>query len=404
MSSSADTSDGMVTPSGASSNTPPDGAGDEPVLVGPQPPPFPFRDAPARRRFRRRTWFLGFLALALVGFIVSASVVKLDYFAFKPGSVRNTSGLIVVEGIETYPADGTISYTTVSLRRVTLFELAQGWLDPDIDIHPEEDVLQGRDSEENRQVNLQLMDTSQEFATQVALERLGYDVPISITGQMVTEVQDGFPAEGVMEAGDTIVAIDGERIDDPTDLQRLLDDEHPGDDVAITVLPLSGTGEEEVELTLAASPEDVEQGVMGVIVQPTGMDFDFPIEASFDTGAVGGPSAGLAFTLGLIDLLTPGELTGGVSVAVTGTIEPDGSVGPIGGAGQKAAAAREAGVEVFLVPSADYESAVARAGDVEVIRVDTLDDALEALAEYGGNGLDLPNLAEQQAEGNDSTE
>ncbi|MGH9212050.1 MAG: YlbL family protein [Acidimicrobiales bacterium] len=337
------------------------------------------------------------MVLALIGSIVSASVVKLDYYAFRPGSVRDTSGLIEVAGAETFPAEGTISYTTVSLRHVSLFQLVQGWIDPDIDIHSESEVLQGRDREENRQVNLQLMDTSQEFATQVALEALGYEVPVSITGQLVLDVQGGFPADGVLEAGDTIVAIDGERLDDPQDLERLLDDEGPGDEAVLTVLPFTETAEEEVAMTLAASPDDVEQGVMGVQVQPTGIEFDFPIDATFDTGEVGGPSAGLAFALALIDALTPGELTGGVSVAVTGTIEPDGAVGPIGGAGQKAAAAREAGVDVFLVPSADYESAVAHAGDVEVVRVDSLDEALAALAEFGGNGLDLPNLAEDSS-------
>jgi len=117
------------------------------------------------------------------------------------------------------------------------------------------------------------------------------------------------------------------------------------------------------------------------------------VDVSIDTGDVGGPSAGLAFTLAIIDDLTPGDLTGGAKVAVTGTISGDGTVGPVGGTGQKAAAVRAKGYDVFLVPSADYEAARQHAGDVDVIAVDTLDDALAALAALGGNVDDLPPAA-----------
>ena len=137
---------------------------------------------------------------------------------------------------------------------------------------------------------------------------------------------------------------------------------------------------------------------MGVQVEPIAMDFVFPFEVTIDTGDVGGPSAGLAFTLALIDDLTPGDLTGGADVAVTGTIQPDGSVGPIGGAGQKAAAVRRDGLDLFLVPSDDYEDAVEHAGDdLEVVAVDTIDEALDALGDHGGNVDDLPDVGESAA-------
>jgi PDZ domain-containing protein len=129
---------------------------------------------------------------------------------------------------------------------------------------------------------------------------------------------------------------------------------------------------------------------MGVRPSPRGVDFDFPFDVVIDTGDVGGPSAGLAFTLAIIDDLTPGDLTGGAKVAVTGTIAGDGSVGPVGGTGQKAAAVRAGDYDAFLVPSADYQAALGRAGDVEVVAVDTLDEALAALADLGGNADDLP--------------
>jgi PDZ domain-containing protein len=338
------------------------------------------------------------LTLLLTAFVISASVVPLPYYAFKPGAVRDTEPLISVDGTEVYPADGSISYTTVSLRQATLVGLIQGWLDDDIDIHPEEDVLGDRDADENRTFNLALMDDSKNVAAQVALEQLGYDVPVTSDGQQVVDVDPNSAAHGALEPGDTIVAVDGEAIDEPDDLIRLLSGKAPGDTVTLGVETPDGEASD-VDVTLTAAPDDPERAVIGVVVQPRNLQYDFPVDLEIDTGDVGGPSAGLAFTLGILDDLTPGELTGGEDVAVTGTINPDGSVGPVGGTGQKAAAVREAGIGTFLVPSADYEAANSRAGDVEVIAVDSVDDALAALADLGGNGLELPQSGELAAAG-----
>jgi PDZ domain-containing protein len=358
---------------------------DEIVTPPEGPPPRP----------TRRHWILGFVALVLFGFLLSACLVKLPYYAFRPGSVRDTSTLITVKGAKTYKAEGSVSYTTVSLRSVTGFELFTGWLDKDVDIMSRDDVLGPRNADQNRRLNLALMDTSKQVATQVALEKLGYHVDVSVAGEIVLEVEKDSPADGVMKAGDTIVAIGGEKIDDPDDLTRLLGNDKPGDEVKVTIQPFNTTKHKDVTLELAPKPDDPDHGMMGVKVQPTGVQFDFPFKVSFDTGDVGGPSAGLAFTLGLIDELTPGELTGGVPVAVTGEIHSDGSVGPVGGTGQKAAAVRRAGIGVFLVPSADYAAAKQHAGKVKIVKVDTLDEALKALADLGGNGLHLPDLGGQ---------
>jgi PDZ domain-containing protein len=310
--------------------------------------------------------------------------------------VHDTEPLITVSGAEVYPSDGSIGYTTVSLRQATLLGLAQGWLDDDIDVVPRDDVLSGRDVNENRELNLQMMTDSKEVATFVALDRLGYDVSMMV-GQAVSDVVPDSPADGLIEPGDVITAIDGEQFDDPDDLSRLLADEAPGDQVTVSLQTAPGRGED-VELALVASPDDPSRAIMGVQVAPVAMDFEFPFPVTIDTGDVGGPSAGLAFTLALIDDLTPGDLTGGADVAVTGTIQPDGSVGPIGGAGQKAAAVRRDGLDLFLVPSDDYDDAVAHAGDdLEVVAVDTIDEALEALGDHGGNVDDLPEVGESAA-------
>ena len=345
---------------------------------------------PPTRTRPKHPWILGAVGLVLLAFVFGAARFELPYYAFRPGQVRNTSNLIAVEGAETYSAEGSVSYTTVSLRRLTLFGLLDAKLDHDVEVLPERDVLGDRDPDENRQFNMQLMDDSKQKATQVALEKLGYTVDVSATGERVLNVVAESPADGKMEPGDMIVAVEGERIDDPGDLARILSDNHPGDQVDIKVRPFTATSEKDLSLELAAAPDNPDRGIMGVEVQPDGVEYHFPFDVAFDTGDVGGPSAGLAFTLGLIDKLTPGELTGGVPVAVTGTIAPDGTVGRVGGTGQKAAAVRRAGIKTFLVPAEDYAEAAKHAGDVNVVKVETLDDALAALAELGGNGLELP--------------
>jgi Lon-like protease len=378
-----------VPPASPDTGAPADEAATAPPL--PQPPP----PVPPRRRRRGRI-ALGVVASLLAAFLIGAAFVPLPYYLFKPGAVRDTEPLITVSGAEVYPSDGSIGYTTVSLRQATLLGLTQGWLDDDIDVVPRDDVLSGRDVDENRELNLQMMTDSKQVATFVALDRLGYDVSMMV-GQAVSDVVPDSPADGLIEPGNVITAIDGEQFDDPDDLARLLGDEAPGDRVTVSVQTAPGR-DEDVELALVAAPDDPSRAVMGVQVAPVAMDFEFPFEVTIDTGDVGGPSAGLAFTLALIDDLTPGDLTGGADVAVTGTIQPDGTIGPIGGAGQKAAAVRRDGLDLFLVPSADYEDAVEHAGDdLQVVAVDTIDEALDALGDHGGNVDDLPAAGESAA-------
>jgi len=399
-----DTPKRMLTPTGSEPPGPepviPAGPGESWVPPASPPPGAPEEappEPPPRKRRRLRTYLAVVGVLLVTGFVVSASVVPLPYYAFRPGAVRETESLISVGGdTEVFPAKGSISYTTVSLRQATLFGLIQGWLDDDVDVHPEEDVLGDRDADENRTFNLALMDDSKNVAAQVALEHLGYDVPVTCDGELVVDVSKGSAADGVLTPGDTIVAVDGEAITTPDDLQRMMDGKKPGDTVRLSV---EKPGEEatDVDVTLTAAPDDPARGVVGVVVQPRNVSYDFPVDVEIDTGDVGGPSAGLAFTLGILDDLTPGELTGGEAVAVTGTISPDGTVGPVGGTGQKAAAVRNAGIDTFLVPTADYEDAEARAGDVHVVPVDNVDEALAALADLGGNGLDLPDSRELAA-------
>lgn len=340
--------------------------------------------------YTRRTWLVLGLVVGslLLATLAAGWFYKVPYYGLLPGSARDTEGLIAVEGAETYASEGDLYYTTVRVRgRLSLWEYL--WLrqDDDAAVVPEAAVLGDRDRNENRQYNLQLMDNSKQVAVAVALEQLGYDVT-DATGVLVLSIVEDTAAFGVLDLGDVIVAIDGEPISDAPQLVEALSASQPGDTVTLTVQRHSDGGQVDVEVTLGEHPSGT-GGFLG-IGPSTRIDFEpLPFDVRIDTGEVGGPSAGLAFTLAILDDLTPGELTGGQQVAVTGTIAVDGTVGPVGGVPQKAAAVRDAGIDVFLVPSAlgeeEIERVRDRAGDgLEIVPVDDVEQAIAALSAIGG--------------------
>jgi PDZ domain-containing protein len=331
------------------------------------------------------------LAGLVTAAVIGSAFITVPYYTIAPGNARATEPLIAVDEEHTFPADGEVLFTTVSVGHATLLESLRGWLDPDVDVVPEEQILGDQSPDQNRQVNLELMDTSKQVATVVALRELGYDVPAHGTGALVVQIDETLPAAGVLEPGDTIVGIDGDGVALSEDLVAGIQAHQPGDEVTLRVDP-AGEGEERTErVTLAERAADEGGGpVLGVFAQTRDLRYDLPFSVDIDSGSVGGPSAGLAFTLGLLDVLTPGELTGGEVVAATGTIDGEGNVGPVGGVAQKTVTVRESGADVFLVPADEYEQAAARAGDdLRVVRVATLDDALQALADLGGNAMAL---------------
>lgn len=351
------------------------------------PPPTP--DAPISRARAWRWWLAAVLFLGSAAALFAAFTVQIGHFEFRPGSARPTAELVNVgQDVTTHPPAGEIAFTTVSLRQSTVASYVWAWFDDDVQVVADELILGNRSPQENRQFNMQLMDTSKQDAIRVALLELGYEVPVSIDGVVVVGVQEGSAAEGLLDAGDSVVAIGGEVLDDIDDVTRIMDGKGPGETVPLTVEPVQGEDAAQVDVVLGASPEDPAQGLIGISLEPRSPAYAFPLDIDIDSGNVGGPSAGLAFTLAVLDLLTPGELTGGLDVAVTGTIDGAGNVGDVGGVRQKTAAAIDDDYDVFLVPSGEYEEAAERAGDaLEVISVDTLGDALDALASLGGSGL-----------------
>ena len=237
------------------------------------------------------------------------------------------------------------------------------------------------------------MTNSKDVAAYVALDHLGYDVSIEGSGAVVVQVVEGSPADGVLETGDTIVAIDGETVELTEQVAEIVGSRAPGDTIVMTIEDSDGVTRD-VEVTLAAREDDPDAGFLGVATVTRDLDFNLPIDVEIDSGNVGGPSAGLAFTLAILDVLTPGDLTGGDLVAVTGTIGPDSTVGAVGGVAQKVVAAAEAGAEVFIVPRSELEQATGAGADIRVEAVDDLDDALERARRSGWQRRGAPQPAD----------
>lgn len=349
-----------------------------------------------RRNVRRLGWAL--FALLALG-VISGFLIPTPYVALVPGSARETESLVNVSGLEAYPSDGEVLFTTVRLRsRPNLWEYL--WLtnDDDANVVPEEVIYGDRTPDENRQANLAAMTDSKQVAVAVALEELGYDA-ITPTGVFVADVVPDTAADGVLERGDVILAVDDVTVLTDAELVDTLGGRASGETVAILV-ERHLTGESEtIDLTLGGREDEPSVGFLGVAPQ-TRLDVneDLPFDVDIDSGSVGGPSAGLAFTLTVLDNLTEGELTGGEQVAVTGTISVNGAVGSVGGVPQKAAAVRDLGIDVFIVPRAlgDAELAAVRdrAGDdLQIVPVDDLDEALSVLETLGGDTQAIEEFA-----------
>ncbi len=330
------------------------------------------------------------VALLAVGVAVGA-FVKVPYIGLMPGSARDTEPLLAVEGIDEFPSDGTFLFTTVQMRqRPNFWEWLWLRADRDVEVVPEELILNGRTPEENRSQNLEFMDQSKEVAVAVALEKLGYDA-VQSDAVIVVNTTEGDPADGLLMPQDLIVAIDGVGIPSTNTLREVLSGYAPGDEIEMEVRRHGEEQAEVVSLVLGEHPEIPGGSFIGITpVDNLLFNEGFEFNVEIDSGSVGGPSAGLAFTLAVLDQLTEGELTGGADVAVTGTIDVIGNVGSVGGVLQKTAAVRDMGADVFLVPadlgSISLEDLEDRAGDkLKIVPVATIEDALIALEEIGGN-------------------
>lgn len=319
-----------------------------------------------------------------VGLVLGVIVVGLawlvpsDSYLILPDAAKPLEPKVEVEGGKPHPPGG-IYYVDVIIRQASVLEKMLPWAQPEgADLVPERALVPpGTSFVERRRQNLRQMDRSQAVAAAVALRELGYDVDAKPEGALVVAVAPGAPAEGKLEPTDVIVAVDGKPVQTPDDLRELIAKHVPGERVSLRVR--AGGASHNVRVRTIESPDEPGRPIVGIQVEQSA-DIKLPIDVEIDLGGVGGPSAGLAFALDVIEELR-GDVDRGLRVAATGELSLDGKVGPIGGIKQKVIGARRTDVDVFLVPAGDNAVEARRhAGDLRIVAVESFRQALRALA------------------------
>lgn len=368
----------------------------------PLPPPPPV--APRARSTSGVLWWalplLTLTWLVLVGIVVS-SFVRVQLWEVAPGTTEAVAprlefGPEALAQVSRYPAESPVSFVTAYGNRLSALDALIGAVDDDVDVQTYGERFGENTPAEQRRLGYQSMTTSKQIAEYVAFNRVGLDVSLTwgdiIVEQLVCEPEPAeFSACNQLEPGDTIRTFNGTDIESLEQLVSMLDSYRPGDTVTLQIVPHRKTTVEQRTVELIASPDDPERAIVGFVPADT-RTVDLPFEIGINTESIGGPSAGLAFTLALLDELTPGDLFGGKRVAATGTINGDESVGAIGALRQKTVAVKRAGVEIFFVPSSQSEEELAEARMVagptmRVVAVSTLQEVLDELARVGGSGL-----------------
>ncbi|NUS12681.1 MAG: PDZ domain-containing protein [Streptomyces sp.] len=345
--------------------------------------------------------------LTLIALLSVALLVPTPYSEMSPGPTVNTLGkwgndpVIQISGHKTYPASGHLNMTTVRVTgadyHMNVVESVFGWLRHD-DKVVEHDTLypKGQTAEEADKQNAEEFTQSQDSAKVAALKEL--DIPVA-TRTVVAAVVSGGAAQGVLHAGDVIKAVDGTAVKEPDDVAALVTKHKPGEKAVFTVVGAPQAKNKSVDdlpgeqVTITTRKSDDSGPSRAVVGIQAGTEHVFPFSIDIELADVGGPSAGMMFALGILDKLTPGDMTGGRFVAGTGTIDDDGNVGPIGGISLKTIGARDKGAQFFLTPADNCgEAAADIPKGLTLVKVKTLDDAVAALKEIkAGNTAALPS-------------
>ena len=358
-----------------------------------------WRDVPPSLRPRSKTpvwpFFLGGFVLLMMAALAVTWPIRLPYIAATPGPVADAGDFIEVP--DGRSAEGDLMFLTVtySVAGVNVIEYLAAQLDPTVDLIGRERIQPaGMSTEDVRRQNAAMMVNSQQSAIFVALTQLGYEVTFEGSGALILSIVEGSAADGSLRPNDIIVAVDGTAVEFVNDTVDTISGRRPGDTITLTIQrPDDGDGQsyETIDVDITLGPfkveredgsieEDPDRGMVGVILDNASTEVIFPVDVDIDAENIGGPSAGLMFTLEIMNQLSDDDLTKGHRIAGTGTIDPDGSVGAIGSVRQKVFGAIAAAADYLLVPAANFEKAVDAAGDdIEVVEVDTLEDALAFL-------------------------
>ena len=327
-----------------------------------------------KKLFSSTTAFV--VGLVLVAVVGALLIVPSNDYIFLPDKAHPVAPLVTVPGGKD-PTKGGIYYVDVIVRKAHLLERLFGGLHEGADLYPASQINPpGGGEDERRQIDLQDMQNSQQAAAAVALRSAGKKVETTPIGAQVEQIFVKTPAVGKLEPDDVITAIDGAPVRSRADVVSAMATHRPGDTVSFAIRR-AGTARV-VRVKTIAEPK-TNRAIVGIALQDA-VDIHLPVDVSINAGDVGGPSAGLAFALDILQELGR-NIVRGHRIAATGEILPDGSVGPIGGVKQKTIGARQAHVDAFLVPAGENAQEARRyAKGLRIIAVENFPQALRALA------------------------
>ena len=316
--------------------------------------------------------------------ISSLSLIKTDYYFMSPGPPYQWD--IEYENIDKYEFEGNLFQLTVRRDEANALIYAWSLINESYDLYPREVILpDGVTPKELSEISIQNMRTSENVAIAVALKNLGYEISSKGDGVAVVGLLDDSPVKNKLKKSDLIQSINSTDIFSATEFIATLRTYSIGETVSIGLLREIDGGKKQifVKTTLVEHVEYKGEPMVGFLATTVNERFDFPFEIDIKTGNVGGPSAGLMMALNVYNNLIPEDITNSMVVAGTGTIEIDGSVGPVGGIKQKIIAAKRAGAELILVPVANFEEATQFETDkTAIVAVDSFDEALSVISQY----------------------
>ena len=326
----------------------------------------------------RKVLVIFFIVLMPIG------LVKTEYYFMSPGPPYQWE--IEYGNNENYSFDGNLYQLTVRRDEANIYVYLWSLLNSSYDLYPREVILpDGVTPQELSEISIQNMRTSENVAIAVALKNIGYEIESKGDGVAVVGLLEDSPVKDKLKKGDLINSINNTDIYSATEFISTLRTYSIGETVSIGLLrEIDGIKEQiYIKTTLIEHVEYEGEPMVGFLATTVNERFDFPFEIDIKTGNVGGPSAGLMMALNVYNNLIPEDITNSKIIAGTGTIEIDGSVGPVGGVKQKIIAAKRAGAELILVPVANFEEAQPFETDkTAIIAVDSFDEALAVISQY----------------------
>ena len=331
-------------------------------------------------KFFKKNKLLKITLITYTFLIFPFGFAKSDYYFMSPGPPYQWN--IEIENVETYEYDGNLYQLTVRRDEANYFVYAWARLNSQIDLYPREVILpDGVTPQELSEISIQNMVTSENVAIAVALDSLDYEIESEGDGVLVVGLLDDSPVKDKLIKNDLIISINNELVRSASEFISMLRTYEIGDIVNIGLI--RNEQELTIETKLIEHVEYENEPMVGFLASTPNQQFIFPFEVDIKTGNVGGPSAGMMMALNVFNLLTEDDITNGKKIAGTGTIEIDGSIGPVGGVKQKVIAAKRANAGLILVPIANYEEASVFADDnTQIVAVDSFDNALNVIFDF----------------------